>query len=63
LSGAWIREIVQSALILAISQQRNEIMNSDLIESIGDVLNRRGLPYKLTPVLNGKSSNPQVCYQ
>ena len=63
LSGAWIREIVQSALILAISQQRREIMDSDLIESIGDVLNRRGLPYKPTPVLNGKSSNPQVCYQ
>jgi cell division protease FtsH len=63
LSGAWIREIVQSALILAISQQRNEIMDADLIESIGDVLTRRGMAYKPTPVLNGISSKPQACYQ
>ena len=63
LSGAWIREIIQSALILAISQERDEIINDDLIESIGDVLERRGMAYKSTPVLNGTSSNPQVCYQ
>jgi cell division protease FtsH len=63
LSGAWIREIIQSALILAISQERDEIMGDDLIESIGDVLERRGMAYKSTPVLNGTSSNPQVCYQ
>ena len=63
LSGAWIREIVQSALILAISQQRNEIMDADLIESIGDVLTRRGMAYKPTPVLNGISSKTQACYQ
>jgi len=52
LSGAWIREVVQTAMIEAISDERNEIDVCDLESGLKDVLQRRGMAYKPTPGLN-----------
>ena len=52
LSGAWIREVVQTAMIEAISSDRTEIELGDLEVGLEDVLKRRGMAYKSTPVLN-----------
>ena len=61
LSGAWIREVVQSALISAVSSGRKKINQTDLQDSIGDVLKRRGLAYKATPKLtDANNSSPGV---
>ncbi len=59
LSGAWIREVVQTAMIEAISSDRTEIEIHDLENGLEDVLKRRGMAYKSTPVLNdnGKRHN------
>ena len=56
LSGAWIREVVQTALIEAISNGREEIEVSDMEFGLKDVLERRGMAYKPTPRL-GDSGN------
>ena len=56
LSGAWIREVVQTAMIEAISAGREEIETSDLEYGLKDVLDRRGMAYKPTPRL-GESGN------
>jgi len=52
LSGAWIREVIQTAMIEAISDDREEIEVEDLDEGLKDVLQRRGMAYKATPTLN-----------
>jgi ATP-dependent 26S proteasome regulatory subunit len=52
LSGAWIREVVQTAMIEMISEDRTEIEITDLEEGLKDVLERRGMAYKPTPGLN-----------
>ena len=52
LSGAWIREVVQTAMIEAISDERCEIDVCDLESGLKDVLQRRGMAYKPTPGLN-----------
>jgi len=52
LSGAWIREVVQTAMIEAISDERTEIDVCDLENGLKDVLQRRGMAYKATPGLN-----------
>ena len=52
LSGAWIREVIQTAMIEAISDDREEIEVEDLEEGLKDVLQRRGMAYKATPTLN-----------
>jgi len=52
LSGAWIREVIQTAMIEAISSGRDEIEPSDLEFGLKDVLQRRGMAYKPTPRLN-----------
>ena len=52
LSGAWIREVVQTAMIEMISEDRTEIEITDLEEGLTDVLERRGMAYKPTPGLN-----------
>ena len=54
LSGAWIREIVQTAMIEAISSDRTEIDVPDLEAGLEDVLMRRGMAYKATPGLSDK---------
>lgn len=51
LTGAWMREVVQSALIEAAMDNREVVRESDLNSSISDVLDRRGLAYKSTPNL------------
>ena len=51
LTGAWMREVVQSALIEAAMDGREKVRESDLKSSISDVLDRRGLAYKSTPNL------------
>ncbi|MBP77874.1 MAG: hypothetical protein CL926_01220 [Deltaproteobacteria bacterium] len=48
LTGAWLREIVQSAFIIALSNDRKIISNSDLITSLKDVMKRRGMAYRVT---------------
>ena len=63
LSGAWIREVVQTAMIEAISNDREEILACDLEEGLKDVLMRRGMAYKPTPRLNdsgGRNSEVSV---
>jgi hypothetical protein len=52
LSGAWIRELVQTAMIETISDGREEMEPSDLEVGLKDVLQRRGMAYKPTPGLN-----------
>ena len=52
LSGAWIREVIQTAMIEAISDERSEIDVCDLESGLKDVLQRRGMAYKPTPGLN-----------
>ena len=51
LSGAWVREIVQSAFIEAIYQSRERLNAKDLQEGLADVLKRRGMAYQSTPNL------------
>ena len=60
LTGAWIREVCQTALIFAITDSREEIEVEDLEESLKDVLSRRGMAYVPTPKLsdfNGATSD------
>ena len=56
LSGAWIREVVQTAMIEAISEDREEILVCDLEQGLKDVLQRRGMSYKATPRLSDSGS-------
>jgi hypothetical protein len=49
LTGAWLREVVQTALIASISQKREFITKDDLTASLKDVLKRRGMAYRVTP--------------
>ena len=51
LSGAWIREIVQTAMIEAIYAGREQVNGADLELGLKDVLVRRGLAYQSTPKL------------
>jgi AAA+ superfamily predicted ATPase len=47
LSGAWVAEIVQYAQILAFSRKEHTITDLDLEDSLSDVLERRGLAYRI----------------
>ena len=62
LSGAWIREIVQTAMIEAIYAGREKVGATDLELGLKDVLARRGLAYQSTPNLSSeiKSKNAEV---
>ncbi|MBA88050.1 MAG: hypothetical protein CMB16_02115 [Euryarchaeota archaeon] len=57
LSGAWIREVIQTSMIEAISDNRSEISSVDLEAGLQDVLMRRGMAYKPTPRLNDSSNS------
>ena len=62
LSGL-IREVVQTSMIEAISNDRDEILAEDLEEGLKDVLQRRGMAYKPTPRLSdsgGRNSEVSV---
>ena len=49
LTGAWLREVIQSALIASISADRAIITKEDLTASLKDILKRRGMAYRITP--------------
>ncbi len=52
LSGAWVREIVQSAFIEAIYDGRAKLNSNDLQKALNDVLSRRGMAYQSTQNLS-----------
>tara|TARA_B110001452_G_scaffold266819_1_gene274699 strand:- start:332 stop:1738 length:1407 start_codon:yes stop_codon:yes gene_type:complete len=52
LSGAWVRELVQSAFIEAIYQGRDKLNSKDLQTAVNDILKRRGMAYHSTQNLS-----------
>ena len=61
LSGAWIKELVQTAFIETVSQGRETITIADLEFGLQDVLSRRGMAYIPTMKLNdAKNDNSSV---
>ena len=52
LSGAWIREAVQSAFIEAIYQGKQTLDSLNLKNGFKDVMKRRGMAYQSTPNLS-----------
>lgn len=59
LSGAWIREIIQTSMIEAMSHGRTSVNANDLIFGLKDVLERRGIAYKPTKTLLDPTSSKQ----
>ena len=49
LTGAWIRAVVQDSLILALSQDKAKIGKEQLFASLKDVMERRGMAYRVAP--------------
>lgn len=47
LTGAWLRELVQSAFLTAYSSGENNISHEHLILSLKDVMKRRGMAYRV----------------
>ena len=47
LTGAWLRELVQSAFLTAYSCGENNISHEHLIQSLKDVMKRRGMAYRV----------------
>jgi len=47
LTGAWIRAIVQDSFILALSQNKTKIGKDHLFASLKDVMERRGMAYRV----------------
>jgi len=62
LTGAWLRETVQTALISSISDDREFITKEDLIAAVKDILKRRGMAYRVAPYGAGghESANAYV---
>ena len=61
LSGAWIKELVQTSFIETVSNGREKITLEDLEYGLQDVLGRRGMAYIPTMTLNNtKSDNSSV---
>ena len=56
LTGAWIREIAQTALIESMYNGRGKIEREHLMSALKDVLNRRGMAYQPTTSLSLKIS-------
>ena len=56
LTGAWVREIAQTALIEAMYNGKKKIAKEHLISALKDVLNRRGMAYQPTTNLSAKIS-------
>jgi ATP-dependent 26S proteasome regulatory subunit len=55
LTGAWLREVVQSALITSISGERDLITKEDLTASLKDILKRRGMAYRVHALRSHRS--------
>ena len=51
LSGAWVREVVQCALIEAMYEGKDKLSGNNLQTGLEDVLRRRGMAYQSTPNL------------
>ena len=49
LTGAWIRAVVQDSLILALSKDKNKIGKEHLFDALKDVMERRGMAYRVAP--------------
>jgi AAA+ superfamily predicted ATPase len=49
LTGAWIRAVVQDSLILALSKDKNKIAKEHLFAALKDVMERRGMAYRVAP--------------
>lgn len=47
LTGAWIRAVVQDSFILALSQGKTKIGKDHLFASLKDVMERRGMAYRV----------------
>ena len=62
LSGAWVREVVQCALIEAIYEGKDKLCGRNLETGLADVLKRRGMAYQPTPNLSDviDSKNAEV---
>ena len=62
LTGAWLRETVQTALISSISEDREFITKQDLTTAVKDILKRRGMAYRVAPYGAGgqESANAYV---
>lgn len=57
LSGAWVREVVQCALIDAMYEGKDNLSANNLQSGLEDVLKRRGMAYKSTPNLAQRLDN------
>ena len=62
LSGAWIKELVQTSFIEAISNGREKVTLADLEYGLQDVLGRRGMAYIPTMTLKGNKSDNSSVY-
>ena len=49
LTGAWIRAVVQDSLILALMDEKKKIGKEHLFASLKDVMERRGMAYRVAP--------------
>ena len=49
LTGAWIRAVVQDSLILALMEEKKKIGKEHLFASLKDVMERRGMAYRVAP--------------
>ena len=57
LSGAWVREVVQCALIDAMYEGKDNLSANNLQSGLEDVLKRRGMAYRSTPNLAQRLDN------
>ena len=62
LTGAWLREIIHTALISSIADERDIITKDDLKSALKDILKRRGMAYRVAPYGAGgqESANAYV---
>ena len=63
LTGAWLREVVQSALIASIADERELITKDDLTASLKDILKRRGMAYRVAPYGNNNQESANAYVQ
>jgi len=60
LTGAWLREVVQSAMIRAISCGREHLTFTDLFKAMKDVLVRQGMAYRRPSYLEMESESSGI---
>ena len=61
LSGAWIREVVQTGMIDAFHEGNEKLTAKNLLIGLEDVLHRRGLCYRMTPSLHNMNDKIPRC--